>query len=293
MEFYQTPSKLWCVTQTSLSPSCSKQFEGLLTQGSGYIHARASYEEGLAAALQNEQYMRMPVTNVTVAKPRNLRSKFGTYMPGITGNHPLLREEIVNLPNPWKTSFCVGEEPLDMDSSEVSGFERTLDLRDGVLYRSFLWHTKSGLLQCDFSRFISRAEQGLFVQKMTFCSDCAMELQIDACVDADVTTNGYCHFTEEKMFGGEDVFGTRVTIDSGNFVTFTSLLTVAGTQISENHASAVLRLVPGEPQTIYRFTMASSSRDLTPLSHETMAVRLYRYRENPACAYAPHAAKWA
>ncbi len=72
---------------------------GVFTQGSGYLHIRGSFEEGLKAADQNEEYMRLPA-NVTIEKPRHPRSKCGTYVPGITGSHPLLREELVNLPNP-------------------------------------------------------------------------------------------------------------------------------------------------------------------------------------------------
>lgn len=52
----------------------TKHYEGVFTQGSGYLHIRGSYEEGLKAADQNESYMRLPA-NVTIEKPRHPRSK--------------------------------------------------------------------------------------------------------------------------------------------------------------------------------------------------------------------------
>ena len=92
---YKTPNKLWCLEEEGYRPEKTKHYEGLLTQGSQGLHLRASYEEGLAAAPQDESYMRLPA-NVTVEKPRHPRSKAGCYIPGVTGIHPLLNEVVVN-----------------------------------------------------------------------------------------------------------------------------------------------------------------------------------------------------
>ena len=84
--------------------------------------------------------MRLPA-NVTIEKPRHPRSKCGTYVPGITGSHPLLREELVNLPNPLAFYVAADGEDLDMDESRVSGYIR-LDLNRALLTREFIWGDK-------------------------------------------------------------------------------------------------------------------------------------------------------
>ena len=144
------------IYEDGISKDSTKHYEGLFTQGSGYLHIRGSYEEGIMAAPQNEEYMRMPA-NVTIEKPRHPRSKFGTYIPGITGRHPLLNEEMVNLPYPFLISVYVDGEQFDVDESNVIKHERILDMRDGVLHRNFVWITKSGVeVKANYKRFISR-----------------------------------------------------------------------------------------------------------------------------------------
>jgi len=165
----------YLLEETRIDLKTTKHYEGAFAQGSGYLHIRGSYEEGLTAATQDESYMRLPA-NVTVEKPRHPRSKWGTYVPGVTGKHPLLREELVNLPNPlW---FCPEEsgERLDMDESHIEGYRRALNMRNGVLTRSFVWHAKSGAqLACTYERFVTMKRKNLTLQRIRYehLSGCA------------------------------------------------------------------------------------------------------------------------
>ncbi|HUJ76419.1 MAG TPA: glycoside hydrolase family 65 protein, partial [bacterium] len=152
-----------CLSEDALDPGTTKHFEGAFTQGSGYMHIRGCHEEGLAAAPQAETYMRLPA-NVTLEKPRHPRSKRGTYVPGVTGRHPLLREELVNLPWLLELTVRANEEPLDMDACRIQDYHRVLDLRDAVLWRTFTWHTRSGaVLRASYRRYVSRARANICV----------------------------------------------------------------------------------------------------------------------------------
>lgn len=86
---------LWCLKENGYQAGLHKHYEGLFTQGNGYMHVRGSFEEGCSDAPQDEDYLRFP-DNVTLEKPRHPKSKQGTFIPGIVGRHPLLKEEIVN-----------------------------------------------------------------------------------------------------------------------------------------------------------------------------------------------------
>lgn len=185
------------ITEDKLNKTTTKMYEGIFAQGSGYLHIRGSYEEGLLAAKQDEEYMRLPA-NVTVEKSRHPRSKCGTYIPGITGLHPLLKEEIVNLPNPLVIRIYADGEALDMDCGRISEYFRELNLRNGILYRTFKWTTLSGAcLECSYSRYISKASENLLVQEVTVAAaekDTGLEIVCD--IDMQVKTNGYDHFQE-------------------------------------------------------------------------------------------------
>lgn len=194
MERYNEYDKLFCISENNLSEEKTKHFEGVMTQGSGYMHIRASLEEGIYAAPQNEEYMRMPA-NVTIEKPRHPRSKFGTYIPGVTGNHPLLNNEGVNLPYPFLVKVSIDGEWLDIDESNIEEHTRCLDMRDGVLYRTFRWKAVSGaVVRAQYKRFISRANPNIVWWQGEYTADRDCEIAIVSYICSDVKTNGYKHF---------------------------------------------------------------------------------------------------
>ena len=108
----------------------NKYYEGAWAQGNGYIQMRASFEEDLSGASQEEHYWRLPA-NVTLEEARNPVSKWGVYVPGIYGNHPILGEEIVNLPYPVGIQLYQDEERFDMGLSSYSDFTQSLNLKNG------------------------------------------------------------------------------------------------------------------------------------------------------------------
>jgi len=87
----------WTVSETEFKIDNNRKFEGLFTIGSGYLHIRGSLEEHFVDAPQNVTYNRMPA-NVTSEKFPEFKARWGTYVPGIYGKHPLLNSELINLP---------------------------------------------------------------------------------------------------------------------------------------------------------------------------------------------------
>lgn len=227
---------LFCVEEKMLDPSKSKHFEGLFTQGSGYVSIRGSYEEGLVAAVQDEEYMRMPA-NVTLEKPRHSRSKWGVYLPGVTGRHPLLKEEMVNLPYLLEFVVYAEGEKLDMDFCNILDYRRWLDLRDGVLYRDFIWKTASGcIFKASYRRYISADKRKLVVQEMEFeAVEGSACLKLEGGINTNVRTNGYQHFQQIDMgFDGEAY--AEVTTDTGTSVYMRSSTFINGNKVCNGQA---------------------------------------------------------
>ena len=66
-------------------------------------------------------------------RQRHPYSKWGVYVPGVTGIHPMLKEELVNLPYLLKLDVTADGEKLDMELPGIHNYRRCLDFRDGVL----------------------------------------------------------------------------------------------------------------------------------------------------------------
>ena len=219
----------WSIVEPSFDLKTARAYEGLFTQGSGYLHVRGSLEEHLLDDPQNLAYTRMPAS-VTAEKLPAGKLKWGTYVPGVFGKHPLLNNEMINLPFFIGMAPRVAGEKLDMEAGRVSEYRRELRLRDGVLCRTLIWHSLAGAtIRVRFERFVSAARPSLCVQRMTLTSDLDVTVEVAGGIDADVRTNGYDHFKNVAV-ARHDATGVScsVTTDADDIVQMVSELKFAG-----------------------------------------------------------------
>jgi trehalose/maltose hydrolase-like predicted phosphorylase len=221
--------------------------------------------------------MRLPA-NVTLEKLRHPRSKWGTYVPGITGIHPMLKEELVNLPNPlWLQTICDGET-LDMDRCCIENYHRELNLKNGILNRSLIWKTRSNArIACFFERFASMSHKHLILQKVTYTAiEGTVRLVIRGGVNPDVRTNGYNHFSQVACStnGGEQT--VELVTDNADRVMLSASMTGMPFQISRAGFEGSLALNQGEAVTVYKTTRIWTSRDL---DNPPMMPELHGYSE--------------
>lgn len=261
---------LWCLKENGYQASLHKYYEGLFTQGNGYMHMRGSFEEGCSDAPQDEEYLRFP-DNVTLEKPRHPKSKQGTYIPGIVARHPLLKEEIVNLPYVLGLEFRSGGERLDMDCCRISGYSRWLDLRDGSLHRSFTWETAEGMkLQFSYSRYLSMADTHLCLQQVqleVLAGEGSLEITVS--LRADVRTNGMNHFSRVVPSAEpEGRLSIEILTEQGNQVCMVSALEVTEAvawQAEHTPEKAALRgecrLQSGGRLAVSKLTAVTTDRD--------------------------------
>jgi len=87
--------------------------------------------------------------------------------PNRLAGFPERNHFMVNAVNWLYTRLTVNGEMLDLARSSVLEFVRKLDLRTGILTRSFIWEVKdSGHLRVTFSRFLSMAQSRLGCQRI-------------------------------------------------------------------------------------------------------------------------------
>lgn len=282
--------------ERKLDAAFSKHYEGVFAQGSGYLQIRGSFEEGLACAAQDETYMRMPA-NVTIEKPRHPRSKCGTYVPGITGIHPLLKEELVNLPNPLCLEVTADQERLDMDQSLIKEYERRLDMKTGVLERTFLWEIEKGekILNCRYLRYVSKTVRNLIVQKASFQAEKGdLALRVISDIDENVKTNGYQHFVrmnKKTVAGGHFLEGET---DNGDCIRMMTFAKRNGVCFGDETSEQSMFLGEGESAEILKMTIVSTSRDPEGfLSEEEMKSRLEEFAKKETKIREEHIQAWA
>lgn len=302
----------WTIVHAGFDAECFRAAEGLFTLGSGYLHVRGSLEEHLSGAPQNTTYTRRPA-NVTSERFARLKSKWGTYVPGLYGPHPLLNNELINLP--WFLGLApdVAGERLDLEKSPIEHTTRALDLRTATLRRAVVWRTHAGArVECLFERFVSAARPNLCVQRLTMRTDRAVDGRVTGGIDADVRTNGYDHFARVVLSADHDgEMECALTTDAGDEVRLRSRLApVDADSVGEPAAphdpcfaarieraerrierALTFRLVPDAPLVITKHTVVATGRDLRPC--DAAAALTDAQRQSYEALHAEHAAVWA
>jgi len=261
----------WSVVESPFRVEHAKAYEGLFTLGTGYLHVRGSLEEHLFDTPQNLSYTRMPA-NVTSEKFAATKAKWGTYVPGIFGRHPLLNNEMINLPWFLGIAPSVDGQRLDMERCTIEAYRRELRLDTATLHRTLRWQTASNkTVDVCFERFVSAVRPYLCLQRMTLTTNEAARLEVEVGIDADVRTNGYDHFAHvETGRAGASALACFVHTDAHDQVGIVTQVTAP--RVMWRHKpdgrTATLRaeldLQPGKVWTLEKRTAVQTTRDLDP-----------------------------
>ena len=110
----------WLVEENGFDVDRINFYETIFTVGNGYLGTRGSLEEGHAAALQ------------------------GTYLNGVYDHHQSFVVDLVNAPDWLDISVYIDGEKLSMQTCEILNFERTLDMKNGMLFRETRFQDSQG-----------------------------------------------------------------------------------------------------------------------------------------------------
>ncbi len=260
-------SQTWCLVERGFDVRYNRHYESLLALGSGPLQQRAALEEGLADEPQDREYLWQACADVL---PPARRSCVGTYLAGITGPHPLLGDERINLPAVHGLQLFAGQERLDLEHCRVDAYERRLDLRTGLLARSFTWLTQRGTaIGVLFERFVSAARPHVTAVRcqVRHLAGPSVELRIVGTLDADVRTNGFDHFTRIAFTGEQQPITVEVQTNGGDQVAAAALLTAepgivwnVETEPRWAAVGGVCLLDPGASVTLCKYAAVTSSR---------------------------------
>ncbi|PKW26014.1 glycoside hydrolase family 65 protein [Phycicoccus duodecadis] len=145
------PADPWRLVETAPDLADLGLTETLFAVANGYIGLRANPEEGREAhehgTFVNGFHETWPI--------RHAEAAYGFARTGQT---------VVPVPDAKLMKLYVDDEPLVLGMADLEEYERSLDLRDGVLRRSLVWRTPSGKrVRVDSTRMVSMTERHLVV----------------------------------------------------------------------------------------------------------------------------------
>lgn len=203
----------WNIIEEGFDPSHGKVAESIFSLGNEYQGVRGYFDEGYSG-------------------PKHVGSYFNGFYESLNFKHPVAYNgfvtngaDLTNSVDWLYTRLELDGETLDFAKSNVSDFKRVLDLKIGILTRSFVWETASGKkLKLTFERFTSLVNTHLGAQKITieplnFSGDVKVTSGLDFSIHADEKPNNWTAPRKEKIgesfaILGETKLGKRYLFSS-------------------------------------------------------------------------------
>lgn len=162
----------WLITETSFDPAKLHHQETVFTIGNGYLGTRGAFEEGYPGA-----------------RP-------ATLIHGVFDDAPIVHTELANAPDWLLFVLLVNGERFGMDRGQALDYERTSDLRRGVLARKVRWRSPAGhTVDIHIERFASLADPHvLAIRYQVTPLDFKGVLEFRAGINGYVDNDGYVHW---------------------------------------------------------------------------------------------------
>ncbi len=153
---------MWHINETSFNPESQHHKETIFTIGNGYLCTRGAFEEGY---------------------PDEHRA---TFVHGVFDDTPIVFTELANAPDWLSLQIILNGERFSLDQGTLEKFERSLDMRSGVLTRNVRWRSPTGLgVTVRFERFISLANEHLLYLR------CQITPEFDGMVEIHTALTNY------------------------------------------------------------------------------------------------------
>lgn len=165
--------KSWLIEQTTLT--ADPHMETCLTLANGYLGVRGTHEEMLAY------------------------EGYGTYVAGIFDQSEAQVTELVNLPYFFGLELYVNGAKLDLERGKVLDCYRALDMKQGVLYKTYRLQDMAGrITKVEGVRFVSQAERARAgIRYIVTAENYSGTLTIDSVTDG--TTMNAAYHPQERV----------------------------------------------------------------------------------------------
>ncbi|GAC1458017.1 MAG: hypothetical protein NVSMB70_02230 [Chamaesiphon sp.] len=265
----------WTVIETQFDPTHLHHQETVFTLGNGYLGTRGTFEEGYPGACPT------------------------TFINGVYDDVSVANTELVNCPDWLPLIIIVAGQQFRLDQGKILYYNRTLDLRLGLLSRDIRWQTPAGhTLDLRFERFTSLADEHLLAQRCQITSvDFEGDIEVQASINGYVDNQGVNHWEllDQGGLGNTIWLHTQTkhsAVDLGMAAQLTVLAEVHVQGIKEYPTLATtFQVQPGQAVTLEKVVSVFTSRETgTPVqSARNLLADLPSY----TTLLAAHLAAWA
>ena len=188
----------WAIVEDGFDAPHGKVAESIFSLGNEYQGVRGYFDEGYSGE-------------------KHVGAYFNGFYEALNFKHPvayngfvLTGADMTNSVDWLYTRLMIDGETLDLAKSKFSDFKRVLDLKTGVLFRTFVWETASGKkVKLTFERFTSLVNTHLGAQKISFeplnfSGEVKVISGMDFSIHAEEKPNNWNAPKKEKI--GSDVF---------------------------------------------------------------------------------------
>ena len=178
----------WTIFEDSFDPSRQHYRETVFTTGNGYLCTRGALEEGY---------------------PGDHRA---TFIHGVFDRVPIVVTELANAPDWLSFGVFLNGERFSLDRGTLESYQRSVDLRSGVLRREMIWRSPGGLrATIIFERFASLETEHLMVLRCQVFPEFDGTLEFRCALNAAVDNEGYAHWnvTAQGLRGKTAFLRTR------------------------------------------------------------------------------------
>jgi alpha,alpha-trehalose phosphorylase len=137
------PIDAWRIRELTFDPAYAARNETIFSLANGHLGLRGNLDEE-AGNVAHGTYVNGFFEEAPIA--------YGESAYGFARNHQVL----LNLADGKRIQLYVGDDPFDLATGTVEAYERSLDLRTGVLTRSVRWRAPHGtVVEVDIRRLVS------------------------------------------------------------------------------------------------------------------------------------------
>ncbi|MGB8453298.1 MAG: glycosyl hydrolase family 65 protein [Anaerocolumna sp.] len=200
----------WNIIEQDFNPEYSQVSESIFSLGNEYMGVRGYFEEGYTGESLTGSYFN------------------GIYESQDAGDSAYKgmidkTEFVVNSVNWLYVRINVNNEIIDLNKSKFKDFRRILDLKTGVLNRSYIWMLEDGKeLKVEFERFLSMKETHLAGQRIILTP---LNFNGEVIITAGLDFTGIHHMAGKNLWDCKDIkVGQRWcsiladTVNTGQYV---------------------------------------------------------------------------
>ncbi len=268
---------LWQISETSFDPERQHHPETIFTIGNGYLSTRGAFEEGY------------------------LDDHRATFVHGVFDSAPIVFTELANAPDWLPLTIVVNGERFSMASGLLESYERTLDLRTGILTRKVDWRSPAGdRVKITFERFTSLAEEHTLFLRCRVIPEFYGEVEFRASLNGNMHNEGLAHWDwiAQGQSGKVISLLNRTRKSRILYASAMRVLPVAGGVLAEDFCDVentptyaiTFKAEPGKELVLDKFVAAFNSRDSSDVVGA--AVKSVSGIENWRVALEKHTQAW-